>query len=205
MAYSHNANDITPQMTANNAPSPYVASASSVYSNLMYDIWKAFNHDGSDGNQWIAAQGSTTGWLKFYFGGNSYVVTSYSMYCASDGYKTYLPKNWTFQGSNDDSTWDTLDTRSNITWTADQTQTFSFSNSTGYKYYRINVTAIGAAVTLTIFELEMFGTLYNPFNGLQKIPHDTSRYAKNPIDIQSITNRQRIGIIGTNKHNYIGA
>ena len=47
------------------------------------------------------------------------------------------------QGSNDGSTWVTLDTQAGITWTTDlQVQTFSIASpSTPYRYYRIDITA----------------------------------------------------------------
>lgn len=159
-SYVHNDSDLTTAMTSNTTPSPYVVSASTEYHPTNYPAWKAFNHvNNAELNQWIAQSTITTGWLKYYFGGEYKIVTSYSMFSYTDAYKTYLPKNWTFQGSNDDSSWTTLDTRSNIVWEGFQTQTFSFSNSTGYKYYRINVTANGGAPQgLVIWELEMFGS-----------------------------------------------
>ena len=43
------------------------------------------------------------------------------------------------------------------------------------------------------------------FNGLQTIPHSTTKYSKNPVELVNIANRQRIGLIGTTYHNYIGA
>lgn len=43
------------------------------------------------------------------------------------------------------------------------------------------------------------------FNGLQTIPHDITKYSQNPIELVNIVNRQRIGLIGTTYHNYIGA
>ena len=73
---------------------------------------------------------------------------------------------WTFAGSNNGSSWTTLDTETGITWTALQTQTWSFTNTTAYRYYRLTsssnnggvycgvgalmVLALGTAAPLTI-------------------------------------------------------
>ena len=150
MAYTHDVNDITPVMTANNAPSPYVASASSEY-NSSYAAWKAFDHSVS--TLWDAGLNVTTGWLKFDFNLGT-IVRSYFMY-ASTGYQNYHPTAWTFEGSNDNSNWTILDSRSGISWSAEELKTFSFINETTYRYYRINVSASGST-ELIICELEMF-------------------------------------------------
>lgn len=62
------------------------------------------------------------------------------------------PKNWTFEGSNNGSSWTTLDTQTNITWSAGQTKTFNFSNSTAYLYYRLVVTANNGDTYLSFTE-----------------------------------------------------
>ena len=63
-----------------------------------------------------------------------YVLGGYS----GDGASGY-PTAWTFQGSNDGSTWTTLDTQS-TTLSAGE-NTFNISNTTAYAYYRIDITA----------------------------------------------------------------
>ncbi|MEO7099418.1 MAG: RICIN domain-containing protein, partial [Luteolibacter sp.] len=52
------------------------------------------------------------------------------------------PKNWQFQGSNDGSTWSTLDTQSNQTFPGRyQVNTYTVASPASYRYYRLNVTA----------------------------------------------------------------
>jgi site-specific recombinase XerD len=58
---------------------------------------------------------------------------------------TEAPAAWTFQGSNDNATWTTLDTQSNVTnWvdigTASDTKYYEINNENSYAYYRINIT-----------------------------------------------------------------
>jgi hypothetical protein len=146
-------------MTSNIAPSPMVASASSIRS-TDYDAWKAFNHTVTGvSNDWMAVQNTTTGWLKIDFGsGNATAVDGYTVsVCTTGGYGTACPKNWTFQGSNNDTDWTTLDTRANQTaWSDLEMRAYAFFNSTAYRYYRLNITSNdGSASWLLVGELEL--------------------------------------------------
>src|SRR5581483_2287340 len=82
---------------------------------------------------------NAAGWVQ-YQAPASYVVTNYTITSAND-YPERDPLNWTLQGSNDGATWTTIDTRTNEDFpNRFQTRTFSFSNTTGYVYYRFNMT-----------------------------------------------------------------
>lgn len=157
-SYSHNTSDLTPEMTSNTAPSPNVASAISERSG--YDAYKAFTHACAlNSDNWTALQTQVTGWLKFDFGaGNATIVDGYTVsVVTTGGYTNACPKNWTLEGSNNDSDWDVLDTQINqTTWADLEMRTFSFSNSTGYRYYRLNISANnGDSNWLIIGELEL--------------------------------------------------
>ena len=97
---------------------------------------------------------TTPQWLEYDFGvGVTPTLTGYSLFRSSTqsgGWGSGTnnsPSAWTFQGSNNNSTWTTLDTRSSQSINADDPPTFySFSNSTGYRYYRINITAAVSGV-----------------------------------------------------------
>ncbi len=130
-------------MTSNTAPSPYVASASSIY-NSTYNAYKAFNGSNSSNTDcWVSANGQTTGWLQIDLGGQKsiigYAITSRNE--SSTG-TTAAPRSWTFLGSNDGTNWVTLDSRSDVTnWTYNETKTFDVTFSDYYRYYRLNITA----------------------------------------------------------------
>jgi hypothetical protein len=147
-------NDLTPIMTDNTAPSG-VASASTIY-NSSYEAWKAFTK--STGTAWASASSSTTGWLQYQFP-SAKVVSAYSFYCqnvVTNG-PAAAPTSWTFEGSNNGSSWDTLDTQAGVTsWAIGSKKTFSFSNTTSYLYYRVNVSANNGGSYLAISKLEMF-------------------------------------------------
>jgi hypothetical protein len=69
------------------------------------------------------------------------VITSYDITSGND-FDNRDPKNWTFEGSFDGLRWSVLDTRSNQTFSGRQvTNSYTFSNSTPYLYYRLNVSA----------------------------------------------------------------
>jgi len=153
--YSHDTDDLTVAMTADNAPSPNVTSASSKLG-AAYAAWKAFIHDIT--SEWIA-NGSPTGWLKFDFGaGNTKTVGKYTLSAISPmgGNAPNCPKTWTFEGSNNDVDWDILDTQTDVpVWAEQEMRTYFFSNATAYRYYRINVSASQGGNYLTIAELEL--------------------------------------------------
>jgi hypothetical protein len=95
------------------------------------------------------------GWLKYDFGsGNEktiarYTITAYS----SAGYRA--PKDFTFEGSNNNSDWDILDTQTALSWGASEKKTFNISNVTAYRYYRWNITAVESSNGILFFEAEM--------------------------------------------------
>ena len=48
------------------------------------------------------------------------------------------PKDWVFQGSNDATNWDDLDTQTGVTWESGEEKVFScLDNVTNYRYYRL--------------------------------------------------------------------
>ncbi|QWU14468.1 F5/8 type C domain-containing protein [Paenibacillus sophorae] len=150
--------NIVPQMTASNAPTPYVISASSQIDATSYPAWKAFNRSVTGNFQsWLTPAGTLTGWLRIDLG-VARIVGKYSLQLSNEsGLDICMPKNWTFEGSNDTSNWTVLDTRSNEpSWTANARREYTFSNNTAYRYYRINVTANQGSINyLAISEMEL--------------------------------------------------
>jgi len=149
-----NHNDIVPEMTASNVPSPYVISASSTLS--AYYPWEAFDNAGGYLLGWISAIG-TTGWLKIDLGANNkQVVRKYVLTPDTVAAYTYTPKDWKFQGSNDDINWDILDTQTSATPTLYEKKAFLLSNNKAYRYYMINVSAVNGGAYVDIVEMELF-------------------------------------------------
>ena len=94
--------------------------------------------------------GSLPVWLRYKFTANRTIAT-YRLYSTV----TRHPTAWTFQGSADGSSWTTLDTQSGVTdWSDGIGKTYAIGSPSGYRYYRINISAVAVAPYLT--QLEMF-------------------------------------------------
>ena len=154
---SARARDIaTPAMTANNAPSPYVAAASTVQG-AGNDAFAAFNRVYTTNTGWFSAIGSTTGWLSMDFGsGSSVVIDGYTIF--GNDTQTLNPRNWTFEGSNNNSTWTVLHTVAlpSAIAASSSYSSGSIGNITGYRYYRVNISLNGTGNHVRITELELY-------------------------------------------------
>lgn len=133
----------TPAMTSNNAPSG-IASASSETSS-SFSAWLAFDQNPAATSGW---QGSVAnaGWLRYDFP-SSKIIRRYAV--RGTGNANTNPRIWTFEGSNDGTTWTVLHTVSLGSAIAVNTwyDSGSYGNTTAYTKYRINITAVGLAGT----------------------------------------------------------
>jgi hypothetical protein len=138
----------TPAMTSNTTPSG-VAFASSVAGGSS-----AFNaFDQSTGTAWSAQTGNI-GIIGYQFT-SAKIIKQYAFFTPT------LPQNcptaWTFQGSNDGTAYDTIETVTGFssvvnTWFVRNIS----SNITPYTYYRMNITAVGiTGFQPAIVELQM--------------------------------------------------
>ena len=99
--------------------------------------------------------------IVYDFGaGSNTAVTAYKMYFNAAGQNvSRAPTAWTFSGSNDGSSWTTLDLRSEETqWTCPDERTFAFNNQTPYRYYRLQITGTADTSYLELYQLEYFNT-----------------------------------------------
>ena len=137
------------------------ASASDSYSSGGNPPWYAFDNNTTT-NGW-GNNGVMPSWLEYDLG-SAQVATSYTLLRSSlqsGGWSKngYSPSAWTFQGSNDGSTWTTLDTQTGqIIYLDAAKATYSFSNSTAYRYYRIYITAAVSGGWVNITEMEIIGS-----------------------------------------------
>lgn len=119
------ATDISPTMTSNTAPSPYVVSASHS-AGSPWATWEASNNVTTVGltDGWFA--NALPCWWKIDFG-SAVAVLGYSVTNRLDD-SGRRPTAWTLEGSNNDTDWTELDSRSGITWSSNgQTQNFAVS------------------------------------------------------------------------------
>ena len=109
--------------------------------------------DNNVNSKYLTFNGS--GWIQ-YQAPSSYIVNRYTLTSANDA-PDRDPLNWTLQGSNNGSTWVTIDNRSGEDFPSRfQTREFTFSNSTAYSYYRFNLNNNSGSI-LQLAEVELFG------------------------------------------------
>jgi hypothetical protein len=98
---------------------------------------KAF--DGTN-EKWFTGAGHASATLQADFGaGNQVAVVRYDITSGND-IPARDPKDWEFQAYNGGENWTTLDKREGQVFAARfQTNRYSISNSTAYRFYRLNI------------------------------------------------------------------
>lgn len=137
-----------PLMTGQTTPSGE-ATANSNYT--TYYAWKVFDKD--TGTAWLDSTANPH-WLRYDFGaGVTKKIVKYTMTASIVG--TRSPSAWKFQGSNNGTDWTDLDSQTGITFSNYEKKTFTFSNTTAYRYYQFNISAGGSGGDISIAEAEM--------------------------------------------------
>ncbi|THU31613.1 DUF1735 domain-containing protein [Niastella caeni] len=79
-------------------------------------------------------------------------IDAYSLTSANDA-PDRDPKNFNLEGSNDGTTWTTIDSRSNESFPGrNVTRTFNLAAEAEYSYYRLNITSISGASLIQVSE-----------------------------------------------------
>ena len=89
------------------------------------------------------------------------------------------PKDFKLQGSNNDSTWDDLYSKTNETWSDDGPKTYTFANSTAYRYYRLYITNSSGGTYVQVKELEIMEVT---------VPGTTSDYGYYWVKVPTVSN-----------------
>ena len=145
---------LVPVMTDYTAPSGEVT-FNTEYSSF-WKAWYAFNNSWDATNGWIPTY-NTMGWLAYEFA-SSQVITRYVIGGVQHATNT-VPTAWTFEGW-DGSAWVVLDTQTGITdWVSSPAsrKLFTFSNTTSYIKYRIDITADNGGTYVGLNEMMMIG------------------------------------------------
>jgi len=122
--------------------------------------------DDNTGTKWYTPV--STGWIAYQFGGmhdHHQLHDNLGQRCGQP-----RPEGLDLQGSHDGLAWTVVDTRSGIPTWPSRSQTLAFDcsgNTTGYEYYKLNITANNGAGDLQLAEIEMFG--YAPIVDLPKV------------------------------------
>jgi hypothetical protein len=81
-------------------------------------------------------------------------LTKYTVYAPAT---IYDPKDWYISGSNDGINFDTLTTVIGELWSTESTKTYTLNVTTGYSYFRFNVSRVANADSVRIHELKYYG------------------------------------------------
>jgi hypothetical protein len=143
-------------MTSNSAPSPLVVSTTAGDFN-GHGGWVVFSLTA---NQYVTGSGAPQSLTLDLGAGASFILGSYKILNATSG-SPYAPIAWTMAGSNDGSTFTTVDTRAGQSFTGGVYNPYTpTTTTTAYRYFRINITSAagGGSWGMTALQLFAFAT-----------------------------------------------
>ncbi|MET7278506.1 GH92 family glycosyl hydrolase [Kribbella sp. NPDC005582] len=108
------------------------------------------------------------------------------MYTLTSGATGTAPSGWVLEGSDDGTTWSTVDKRSGVTWPwTSYTRSFSVASPRAYTQYRLVLTPAGAD-GVTLAEFELLGTLKGIETGTHPSDRRIAESRPTPTPSQSI-------------------
>jgi len=199
--------DEIPTMSSNIAPSG-VASASR--EDFGYSAWYAMmDNNTHQAYSWVAA--GTAAWLQYQFV-SAKTIVRYTITSRNEGAASRVPKSWSLKASNTGAFGGeevTLDTQTNITdWASSGNvkKEFTFSNSTAYLYYRLDITASNDAF-VGVGEFELSESVPVTLNSQSDVTDwATTPNEKKEYEISNDTAYKyyRLDITESNDANYVG-
>lgn len=164
---------VIPEMTSNNSPAPFVATASSVYpplSGYEFDAWHSFN---SDNVQWYGGN-KTNQYLQIDLGSPrkiaGYRIIGTTVFTAT------IIKTWRLRASNDGSSWTTVHNGTS----GSSGDTLYQLNLGTYRYWRVDYltdNGVNPWATIGRFQLYEEGVLDSDRDG---VPDSKDYYPNNP-------------------------
>jgi len=153
--------------------------------------WECFNKSFTGGDGWIAASGTTTGWIKYAFS-SPIQLNTFRFYSplATDGTirADRQPKDFTIQVSNDGTNWTTVKTVTNATklTTPQWSELYTISIPENSMYMKMDITANhGDATYLSMQELELN---YQEVNNEVIVTNQGSSGATNNLQLNTAEN-----------------
>ncbi|MEJ2043954.1 MAG: alginate lyase family protein [Reinekea sp.] len=133
-----------------------VATGGTAYDSALNSLNASSAFDGNSATEWFF--GGVSGLLQYDLG-RTETVQRYTVISSFDKVERD-PKDWEFQGSNDSSSWETLDRQSDQLFAERyEIKTYTLENPGAYRYYRLNITANnGDGDFIALGELGLFAS-----------------------------------------------
>jgi hypothetical protein len=156
-------------MTSNTTPSPFVVSTSSSWSSSRFLGWAAFNKKSTTGSDdcWSSLNSqmpNTIGdeWLQIKLG-QPRILTRFVLRSrgSSSSTKEGLPQIWTIEGSQDNVSFNVIQSYTKTDYATTNTYTpyeFLVNNKISYLYYRLHITKIIYGSSVLLGEWELYST-----------------------------------------------
>jgi len=111
--------------------------------------------DNKIATKWLTK--SSTGWIQIQFP-QRYYITKYAIVSGNSALTDLrCPMDWSLLASNDGGSWDTLDTRTNQDFSAQQLKRiYSFQANKAYQYFKLDITANNGGTIVELAELQLF-------------------------------------------------
>ena len=154
--------DVTPIMTSNNTPSPYVAYTDNKYGS-SWDAWKAFNGTNIDADDaWNTNSNIDRALIQLYFGSKTKVsaILINTRYISSSGNN---PLKIEVQTSEDGTQFETVNDFSNIQWGGDNSlNIFNLKNTIKSEYCRLECVS-SSSKTIILGQIRFLLAVDTPF------------------------------------------
>ena len=135
-----------------------------------------------------------SGWIVFEANKN-YIVEAYTITSAND-VASRDPKDWVLEGSNNNITWNEINSVNNEIFSSRfEKKYFTFDNTEGYKYHRLNIIRNDGASATQLAEWELFGKEQLLTSSINRQVSQSTFVYPNPIalgDILHITSQSDI-------------
>ena len=152
--------------------------------------------DGDVNTKWLTF--TTTGWAQYQLS-SPVAVQRYQVAAANDS-PGRDPQDWQLQGSNNGTDWTTVDTQTGQNFAARfAVNTYDFTNSTAYSYYRINITKNHGDTIIQMSEL----VLSDGSNVVPPVTDMRSETGTGPVNVY--TAKPNVGFNGLKAFRYGGS
>ena len=169
----------------------WTATASSTNGGQIADY--AFDND--NGTYWEAT--STSARIGGNWSDGARSLYRYGVY--APGAADSNPRSWYFQGSDDGSSWTTLDTQAVQLWTGAEEKIYTLSEPASYEYFRLNVINTPGD-PVRVYELNLYLTIYDPAyadgNLIMYFEREWYDLVEGSLSAAGVTDREHMRLVG---------